>query len=71
MSPCRAVLTAAGSYVISVTISGKMVPGCPQMLHILPGPANATSSWLTGAALEVMPHVKYITFPGTWGYVDL
>lgn len=49
----RAVLTTAGSYVVSVTIGGKMVSGWPTMLHILPGPANAVSSWLTGDAIKV------------------
>ena len=49
----RAVLTTAGSYVVTVTIGGKTVPGWPKMVHILPGPANAASSWLTGDAIKV------------------
>jgi len=47
------VLSAAGSYVVKVTIGGKMVPGWPQPLHIVPGAAVAAKSWLTGASLEV------------------
>ena len=50
---CRAVLSAAGSYVVKVTIGGKMVPGWPQPLHVVPGAAVAAKSWLTGASLEV------------------
>ena len=47
------MLSAAGSYVVKVAIGGKMVPGWPQPLHVVPGAAVAAKSWLTGASLEV------------------
>lgn len=48
--------------MVSVIIGGRMVSGWPSMLHILPGPANAASSWLTGDALKVGAPRRYNTF---------
>ena len=59
----RAVLTAAGSYVVKVTIGGKMVPGWPQPLQVVPGPAAAAKCWLTGDSLKVCTPCIMLTRP--------